>query len=202
MFIPELKKDLAAGVPDPLVNISEFEDKTLDEDYGSVVTAPSNTSSGNIVHQNMIKRYKIYSPQQEKIEDKKYFMEIQLLILRFNQHSIMVLKACERNSKDGHTGFVTSDGMLAVENNPHPKTDIPTEVEENPSKKKVITLTSLRLTLYMFNIFQISHLQVRLQEKITYDDLSREDSQDNVPSKSLQLTKVEFHHENVRILHN
>ncbi|KAL0268189.1 UNVERIFIED_CONTAM: hypothetical protein PYX00_010222 [Menopon gallinae] len=90
------------------------------------------------------------------------------MIKRFNQHSIMVLKACERNSKDGHTGFITSDGMLAVENNPHPKTNTTNEVEDSPAKKKV-----------------------RLQEKITYDDLSRDDSQENVPSKNLQLTKVE-----------
>lgn len=43
------------GVSDVLVNISDFEDKTLDEGYG-VASTPVNASSGNIVHQNMIKR--------------------------------------------------------------------------------------------------------------------------------------------------
>ncbi|XP_012284753.1 general transcription factor IIH subunit 1 [Orussus abietinus] len=62
----ELKKDIQTGINDPLVDISSFEDKTLDENYGSGV-GKADKPSGNIVHQSMIKR--------------------------FNQHSIMVLKA-------------------------------------------------------------------------------------------------------------
>lgn len=62
----EIKKDIQTGINDPLVDITSFEDKTLDENYGSEV-GKSDKSSGNIVHQNMIKR--------------------------FNQHSIMVMKA-------------------------------------------------------------------------------------------------------------
>lgn len=62
----ELKKDLQSGINDPLVDITSFEDQSLDENYGSGYSK-SDKASGNIVHQSMIKR--------------------------FNQHSIMVLKA-------------------------------------------------------------------------------------------------------------
>lgn len=62
----ELKKDLQSGINDPLVDITSFEDQSLDENYGSGCSK-SDKTSGNIVHQSMIKR--------------------------FNQHSIMVMKA-------------------------------------------------------------------------------------------------------------
>lgn len=62
----ELKKDLQTGINDPLVDITSFEDQSLDENYGSGYSK-SDKTSGNIVHQSMIKR--------------------------FNQHSIMVMKA-------------------------------------------------------------------------------------------------------------
>lgn len=69
-----LKADVAKGAGDPLLDLRLFEDNTLEEGFGGA--APSNepqdkhmvTGSGNIVHQNMIKR--------------------------FNQHSMMVLKTC------------------------------------------------------------------------------------------------------------
>jgi transcription initiation factor TFIIH subunit 1 len=53
----ELKKDISAGIEDPLVDITSFEDKTLDEGYGTGGDRPMGVQSGNIVHQNMIKRY-------------------------------------------------------------------------------------------------------------------------------------------------
>ncbi|CAG5103915.1 Similar to Tfb1: General transcription factor IIH subunit 1 (Drosophila melanogaster) [Cotesia congregata] len=62
----ELKKDIQTGISDPLLDITSFEDKTTDENYDSGFSK-SDKSSGNIVHQSMIKR--------------------------FNQHSIMVMKA-------------------------------------------------------------------------------------------------------------
>ena len=52
----ELKKDISAGIEDPLVDVTSFEDKTTDEGYGTGSDKPSGTQSGNIVHQNMIKR--------------------------------------------------------------------------------------------------------------------------------------------------
>lgn len=62
----ELKKDIQAGVEDPLVDITSFEDKTLDEAYGTGIEKL--TSITGTVSQAMIKR--------------------------FNQHSIMVNIAC------------------------------------------------------------------------------------------------------------
>lgn len=56
----ELKKDIQTGIEDPLVDITSFEDKSLDEGYGTVVEKnPSNP--GNIVHQSMIKRFNQHS---------------------------------------------------------------------------------------------------------------------------------------------
>jgi hypothetical protein len=52
-----MKKDISAGIEDPLVDIASFEDKTLDEGYGTAGDRPVGVQSGNIVHQNMIKRY-------------------------------------------------------------------------------------------------------------------------------------------------
>lgn len=55
----EMKKDIQTGVKDPLVNITEFEDKTLDEGYGTTQEKPpSNTGT---VSQAMIKRFNQHS---------------------------------------------------------------------------------------------------------------------------------------------
>lgn len=62
----EMKKDIQAGVEDPLVDITAFEDKSLDEGYGGGSEKPP--SSSGTVSQAMIKR--------------------------FNQHSIMVRCFC------------------------------------------------------------------------------------------------------------
>lgn len=67
----EMKKDIQTGINDPLLDITSFEDTNLDENYGSEV-GKADKPSGNIVHQNMIKR--------------------------FNQHSIMVMKASTAKS--------------------------------------------------------------------------------------------------------
>lgn len=61
----EMKKDIQGGVKDPLVNLTEFEDKSLDEGYGTGNDKP--VGNMGTVSQAMIKR--------------------------FNQHSIMV-KEC------------------------------------------------------------------------------------------------------------
>lgn len=60
----DLKKDIQKGVNDPLVNITEFEDKTTDEGYGTTVDKPTNNNTGTVS---------------------------QAMIKRFNQHSIMVI---------------------------------------------------------------------------------------------------------------
>ncbi|XP_026291507.1 general transcription factor IIH subunit 1 isoform X1 [Frankliniella occidentalis] len=73
----ELKQDINSGISDPLVDITGFEDTSLAEGYGITPDKPS-SSGGNIVHQSMIKR--------------------------FNQHSIMVLKACQEKEPTQSNG--------------------------------------------------------------------------------------------------
>jgi len=63
-----LKAAVQQGAGDPLLDLKKFEDVPLEEGFGSVAGDRNVVNSGNIVHQNMIKR--------------------------FNQHSIMVLKTC------------------------------------------------------------------------------------------------------------
>ncbi|XP_017472869.1 PREDICTED: general transcription factor IIH subunit 1 isoform X1 [Rhagoletis zephyria] len=63
-----LKAAVQQGAGDPLLDLKQFEDVPLEEGFGSVNGNRNIANSGNIVHQNMIKR--------------------------FNQHSIMVLKTC------------------------------------------------------------------------------------------------------------
>lgn len=92
----EMKKDIQAGVNDPLVNITEFEDKTLDEGYGTSTEKPP--SNMGTVSQAMIKR--------------------------FNQHSIMVLKASKNKAND------TSDPNQA------PESTSSDEPKDGPANKK------------------------------------------------------------------
>lgn len=64
----EMKKDIQAGIDDPMVDLTGFDDINVEEIYaGDSANAKSDKLTGNIVHQSMIKR--------------------------FNQHSIMVMKA-------------------------------------------------------------------------------------------------------------
>lgn len=63
-----LKAAVQQGAGDPLLDLKKFEDVPLEEGFCSVAGDRNVVNSGNIVHQNMIKR--------------------------FNQHSIMVLKTC------------------------------------------------------------------------------------------------------------
>lgn len=63
-----LKQAVAANAGDVLLDLRAFDDSTLEEGFGGAPTSKSGVNSGNIVHQNMIKR--------------------------FNQHSTMVLNTC------------------------------------------------------------------------------------------------------------
>lgn len=129
----EIKRDISAGIKDPLVDITSFEDKSLDEGYGNSVDKPSQSQSGNIVHQNMIKR--------------------------FNQHSIMVMKACQKNTIS--------------------QTPVSTEKSTSQTNGNCSSVDDGNV---------IKHKKMRIQEKITYDDL--EDSSITVTSR-LNLSKVE-----------
>ncbi|XP_046748010.1 general transcription factor IIH subunit 1 [Diprion similis] len=113
----ELKKDIQTGINDPLVDISSFEDKSIDENYGSG-SGKSDKASGNIVHQSMIKR--------------------------FNQHSIMVLKASTANTSQD-TNQLHLNGTTTLSTT---KTETANQIEDRAKAKKL-----------------------RIQEKLVYDDL-------------------------------
>lgn len=99
----ELKKDIQTGIDDPLVDITSFEDQSLDENYGTG-HSKADKSSGNIVHQSMIKR--------------------------FNQHSIMVLKASTAKQSaqstqpqlNGSTPSASKTATLFNQSDDQPKT--------------------------------------------------------------------------------
>lgn len=105
----ELKKDLQTGINDPLVDITSFEDQTLDENYGSACSK-LDKASGNMVHQNMIKR--------------------------FNQHSIMVLKASTaKQSNHIQTNQPQLNGSTSITPSASKVTN--TELDDGPKTKKV-----------------------------------------------------------------
>ncbi|EZA51786.1 hypothetical protein DMN91_004401 [Ooceraea biroi] len=131
----ELKKDLQSGINDPLVDITSFEDQTLDENYGSG-SSKSDKTSGNIVHQSMIKR--------------------------FNQHSIMVMKA-----STARQSIQTNQPQL---NGSTPSASKVTndESDDGPKIKKR-----------------------RIQEKLIYDDLDASCDTNINNGTSLNLTHVD-----------
>ncbi|XP_059607827.1 general transcription factor IIH subunit 1 [Phlebotomus argentipes] len=88
-----LKVAVADASGDPLLDIRLFGDNSLEEGFGGASSDRNVANSGNIVHQNMIKR--------------------------FNQHSIMVLKTCADATQMSGTancappaaGKVTTNGV-------------------------------------------------------------------------------------------
>lgn len=73
-----LKKAVAESSGDVLLDIRSFEDNSLSEGYGGAPSETNGVNSGNIVHQNMIKR--------------------------FNQHSTMVLNTCLKRNEQSTNG--------------------------------------------------------------------------------------------------
>lgn len=67
---------------DVLLDLRSFEDNTLEEGFGGAASDKSGVNSGNIVHQNMVKR--------------------------FNQHSTMVLNTCLKPNTDPNINGSTS----------------------------------------------------------------------------------------------
>ncbi|BFG04705.1 general transcription factor IIH subunit 1 [Drosophila madeirensis] len=164
-----LKAAVQKGAGDPLLDLKKFEDVPLEEGFGSVAGDRNVVNSGNIVHQNMIKR--------------------------FNQHSIMVLKTCANvnfapstmtNGTNKATGPVSQSAYTnglngkatatetATSGKSQP-TDAPMENDEPNAKKQ------------------------RLIEKIHYEDLGDPMTEANDESsngdvgqpKQFELSKVE-----------
>lgn len=73
-----LRKEVAQSAGDVLLDLRSFEDNSLEEGFGGAASETNGVNSGNIVHQNMIKR--------------------------FNQHSTMVLNTCLKRNEQATNG--------------------------------------------------------------------------------------------------
>ncbi|KAK4886807.1 hypothetical protein RN001_003078 [Aquatica leii] len=132
----EMKKDIQHGVDDPLVDITTFEDKSIDECYGMQGEKPTNTGT---VSQAMIKR--------------------------FNQHSIMVLKSSKNKQID-------------------PSSSDSTNVSKSQETNSISNGLSNKDDAHV-------NKKLRIQEKITYDDLNSNSDNQESSKAILNLSKVE-----------
>ncbi|XP_014248752.1 general transcription factor IIH subunit 1 [Cimex lectularius] len=137
-----MSKAMVEGVEDPLVDIGSFEDANIDECYGNSNDVKGQTQ--NIVHQSMIKR--------------------------FNQHSIMVLKACQNNptvnTAQNASPLKTGNGTAVMNGEKSPPSKMRNQVEEVSTKKR------------------------RIQEKIMYEDLEGNDDQSKTTFIKLKMAHV------------
>lgn len=107
----ELKRDIQTGINDPLVDITSFEDKTVDDCFE--IDNDRHDKKADNIHQSMIKR--------------------------FNQHSIMVLKAStakQQTSQAAAQPHVNGSASSAAGKHP----PAPSPLEDQPKTKKVITI--------------------------------------------------------------
>lgn len=72
-----LQEAVNKSAGDVLLDLRSFQDNTLEEGFGGAASDKNGVNSGNIVHQNMVKR--------------------------FNQHSTMVLNTCLNTNSDSNT---------------------------------------------------------------------------------------------------
>ncbi|XP_017786193.1 PREDICTED: general transcription factor IIH subunit 1 [Nicrophorus vespilloides] len=138
----EMKKDIQNGVDDPLVDITEFDDKFIDEGYGTQLEK-SNVGNGTVS---------------------------QAMIKRFNQHSIMVLKATKSKPPENN---VPQNGIEPKQQVLHPNGAVPAT-----------------RTLEESNNLHKSKKQ-RIHEKISYDDLDTSIDCKQNSIAQLNLSKVE-----------
>ncbi|XP_043285675.1 general transcription factor IIH subunit 1 isoform X2 [Venturia canescens] len=135
----ELKRDIQTGINDPLLDITSFEDVVVDDNLCTESGSTDKKSDHNI-HQSMIKR--------------------------FNQHSIMVLKASTAKRQETKTSPPQLNGSASCANkNPSPITN---RTDDQPKNKKL-----------------------RIQEKLVYDDLDGSSETKTNVSAPLNLTHVD-----------
>lgn len=141
-----IKEQLKRGVNDTVANISAFSDNTIDENYGAGEATVKNAA--NIVHQSIIKR--------------------------FNQHSIMVMRAAE-----------TPQAPSATPTAPNPTgTNKTSAVNGTPALPMTANGSSAKSAV----IPDPAVTRKRLREKLDYEDLEAP-----APKKTaaLNLAKVE-----------
>lgn len=170
-----LELAVSENAGDPLLDMRLFEDSSLAEGFCSASTTekslPGQDKSGNIVHQNMIKR--------------------------FNQHSFMVLKTCTDVKTLNSTGNNTatsaqtspdktngaSNGASNNHNNNN-NNKITNGITHHPAEKR--SETSEPDTA----VDEPSNKRARIMEKIMFEDLEA-DPAEQASAPQLNLTKVE-----------
>ncbi|XP_073997267.1 transcription factor B1 [Rhodnius prolixus] len=138
-----MSKEMSDGLEDPLVDLSSFQDVNFGDGYGS--TPDPKGTFQNIVHQSMIKR--------------------------FNQHSIMVMKAWQVGSTESDSQQI--GGIVNGTSN-------------NPTLSRKNTAVS-----DSSDAPEIAAKKKKIQEKITYDDLEVDQSNKTPTPIKLNLSKVE-----------
>lgn len=102
-----LQEAVNKSAGDVLLDLRSFEDNTLAEGFGSAVSDKNGVNSGNIVHQNMVKR--------------------------FNQHSTMVLNTCmKKNSEPNTNGSAQSSDKSDQQS----QDAVDAAIDDEPQKKR------------------------------------------------------------------
>jgi transcription initiation factor TFIIH subunit 1 len=150
-----LKKDIRRNLNDPLLNLSKFGDNNIEEGFCSSSTIDQKADNGgNIVHQSIIKR--------------------------FNQHSLMILKTCEKKVDEELKPDGVEKGEKKVNGTPDGtnKRQKHEEVEVSSTPEQIQALK-----------------RQRISEKIEYTDLgsTSENLSDKSASQSanINLEKLE-----------
>lgn len=159
-----LKVAVQQGSGDPLLDLRQFEDVPLEEGFGSVSGDKHLVNSGNIVHQNMIKR--------------------------FNQHSIMVLKTCT-DVTNANANVQTTQSK--TEMNPNDKVAGLNGKSEKKHKRSQLngeSATSADANTMCSPEKQPKKL--RIVEKISYEDLGNPivDEVDSIHSTKKKLSQL------------
>lgn len=165
-----LKAAVSENAGDPLLDIRQFQDSSLDEGFCSAGQEKGVVNSGNIVHQNMIKR--------------------------FNQHSFMVLKTCtdvKTLNSPAATPTTSPEKMANGTNNGHKhNNNNNNKIITNGLGKHSAPSTA---TLTVANGSGVAdgepqRKRARILEKIHFDDLDVSE-EDKTKLPEVNLTKVE-----------
>lgn len=141
-----LKVAVAQNAGDALLDLRAFEDNSLEDGFGGAATDKGGVNSGNIVHQNMIKR--------------------------FNQHSTMVLNTCLNANKLVAAATTNNDNKNDVNAN---KNDSKITNGINNNHKNHTNDDLKRAATTETNSNGPKSKRTRILEKIRYDDLEGDD---------------------------
>ncbi|KAG5682005.1 hypothetical protein PVAND_011401 [Polypedilum vanderplanki] len=138
-----LKKDIKKS-NDPLLNLSKFGDNTIEEGFCSSSLVDNKIdNAGNIVHQNIIKR--------------------------FNQHSFLILKTCKEQQKNSEANPITDEQQDKKNNS----------IEGSNKRQKNVDNEVVPIQTEEERNEQVQKKKMRIAEKIHYDDLGNDLTQQN-----------------------